>query len=235
MRVVGIQTARAGSKSVPNKNISKVGGMPLYQYNLVTAQKSKILEGIYVTTNCEYILNNRLPGINYIHRPESLCQDDSPHQEAMVHAIEEIESQTGGRIDMIVLMLGNCIIRNHESIDVAISKLTDDDSYDSVITVSEFNMFNPYRSFVCSASGELNSFMNNKSPADVDMPNDKNSFGDFYFFNGEFQVIRRDSVFSQGKPPYCWLGNKIMPFVQDVNMEVDARWQMEALKKVKGK
>ena len=87
--IVALQTARAGSKSVPNKNITDVGGHPLFYHNIVSCLGAKSIEKVFISTNCEFIKNYELPnGIEIIHRPDHLCGDDSSHKETMKHGIE---------------------------------------------------------------------------------------------------------------------------------------------------
>ena len=46
---------RAGSRGFPNKNIANVLGRKLCEYPLLAAKKSRLVENIYVTTNCPKI------------------------------------------------------------------------------------------------------------------------------------------------------------------------------------
>ena len=57
-------------------------------------------------------------------------------------------------------------------------------------------------------------------------------FGDFYYLNGEFQVMERKSILSEGPPPFKWMGEKIYPMVLENNMEIDAPWQLEYLRRM---
>ena len=43
-----LQTARSGSKSVKNKNILNINGLPLYLYNILYAKKSKYIKKISI-------------------------------------------------------------------------------------------------------------------------------------------------------------------------------------------
>ena len=50
MKVVAIIPARGGSKSIPRKNIRKLGGKPLIAYIIETAQKVKEIDKVVVST-----------------------------------------------------------------------------------------------------------------------------------------------------------------------------------------
>ena len=227
--IIALQTARAGSKSVKNKNIIPIKGKPLYQHNLESALKSKMIDKVFVSTNCEFILNNQIQGVSFINRPEHLCGDKSLHQDVMKHAIKHIEEKEKIKIEYLVLLLGNSIIKDYKKIDEAIEILNMNKGLDSVITVSEFNMFNPHRAFIIK-DGLLDNYMNSFSFNDKEDSNDKNCFGNFYYLNGEFQVMKRNSIFENGPGPFRWMGNNIYPLVLDGNMELDAEWQIRFIK-----
>jgi N-acylneuraminate cytidylyltransferase len=231
MTSVALQTARAGSKSIINKNISMVAGKPLFRHNLDAALQCKSVDHVFVSTDCSFIMKNSPSEIGIIERPSHLCLDDSSHHEAMRHGLAEIESQLNKEVDFFILLLGNSIINDHTKIDEAIKILKDNDCYDSVITVSKFNMFNPFRAFNI-VDGELCNFMKNYSSVKSLNSNDKNAFGDFYYLNGEFQVMRRKSIVSESSPPFRWMGEKIYPMILENNMEIDAPWQLEYLRRI---
>lgn len=225
--IVAIQTARAGSKSVPNKNISIVKDKPLFLHPIEKIKNSKLIEKVFITTDCSFIASNAGSDVEIIKRPSYLCKDDSSHHDTMIHAINYIENKYNKKIDIIVFLLGNSLGSNSEKIDTAIEILMKDKKLDSVQSVSKFNMFNPYRAFKITDK-KLQNF--------IDVPDnssDKNSAGDIYYNNGSFFVCRRDIVLTKnGMNPFPWLGHNIFPFVEMTKMEVDDQWQLEFIKKV---
>tara|TARA_R110001592_G_scaffold358474_1_gene663480 strand:+ start:2773 stop:3474 length:702 start_codon:yes stop_codon:yes gene_type:complete len=231
MIAAALQTARSGSKSVKNKNISIVAGKPLFMHNLEAALNCELVNNVFVSTDCDFIIKNSPDQVGIIKRPTHLCKDDSSHQEAMQHGLLEIENILNKQVDFFILLLGNSIIKDHKKIDEAIRILKENKEYDSVVTVSKFNMFNPFRAFNI-IDGQLNNFIKNYSSAENINSNDKNVFGDFYYLNGEFQVMRRKSILSEGHPPFKWMGDKIYPMVLENNMEIDALWQLEYLRRM---
>ena len=147
MNVYCLQTARKGSKSVINKNIMEINGKPLYRHSIDKVLNSKIIKEVFISTDINLIIENK-EKINYkvINRPKYLCEDNSSHHDTMIHGIKEIEKQTNDRVDFLVVLLGNSLGSNGEEIDKAINYLINNEYYDSIQTVSEFNMFNPLRS-----------------------------------------------------------------------------------------
>ena len=70
--------ARGGSKGVPGKNIKKINGIPLLAYPIISAQKTKGITEVYVSTDDELIKEVALSyGAKVIDRPSEFAQDDS--------------------------------------------------------------------------------------------------------------------------------------------------------------
>ena len=84
--------ARGGSKGVPGKNIKKIKGMPLLAYPIISAQKTKCITEVYVSTDDESIKEVALSyGAKVIDRPSEFAQDDSLDIDVMRHAVEYLD------------------------------------------------------------------------------------------------------------------------------------------------
>ena len=55
MKIIAIIPARGGSKSIPNKNIKKLNGIPLINYTIENCLKSRIFDYIIVSTDSKKI------------------------------------------------------------------------------------------------------------------------------------------------------------------------------------
>ena len=55
MRILAVIPARAGSKSIPNKNIRLIGGYPLVYYAIHNALTSQYITDVIVTTDSEEV------------------------------------------------------------------------------------------------------------------------------------------------------------------------------------
>ena len=88
-------------------------------------------------------------------------------------------------------------------------------------------MFNPYRAYKKNNSNGLETYVPQENYPDINNLNNKDAFGDAYFFNGSFWVCRREAIMNNnGLKPFTWLGQSIYPVVQDSSiMELDAAWQ----------
>jgi CMP-N-acetylneuraminic acid synthetase len=228
-----IQTSRSGSKSVPGKNLIQIDGLPLMFHNLRASAELNDIADIVVTTDIDDVFDYQ-DQYNYevVWRPEVLRGDDASHYDTILHALCEMERKTGRSYDLIIVVLGNARCAFSSDIRCGI-KILENDAYESVISVSKYNMFNPYRAFCIN---DKNMLVNTTPSLDVSTVtksrNDKNAMGDIYFFNGGFWIIRK-SVFlnNNGLQPFPWLGKRIFGYVQDPRcMEIDDEWQVDIVK-----
>jgi len=231
--IFALQTARAGSKSVPNKNIMQIKGKPLYLHNVLYALDSDLIKDVYVSSDYDIIEQNaENHGFKFIRRPENLCQDDSSHQETILHGMEFIEKNTGEKCDYLVVLFGNTLGARTIDLDNAINLLLSNPELDSVQAVCEYTMFNPFRAFKIE-NGLLTTIVEQefiKNNIQGRLPNDRNSAGKSYFMNGSFWIIKRQALIdNSGLLPFTFLGKKIAPYIQDTMMELDAPWQIKFL------
>jgi len=234
MKIVALQTARAGSKSVKNKNITKVDGVPMFYHNIKQCLGTDLVEEIFISTDCDFIKNYNFPDrVRVIDRPTHLCADDSSHKEVMRHGVRVIEETLKKEIDYILVLLGNSCGISSKDIEMSMEILQNNPQYDSVESVSKFNMFNPFRAMKI-IDNKIETFLKEEEiliKREGVSISDKKSAGDVYFFNGSFWLTRKKNIFSEsGKLPYQWLGENIYPFIQDTWMEVDDHWQLQFLK-----
>lgn len=226
MKHCALQTVSSKSKSIPDKNIYHTSdGHPLYWHNLNAAKKSGIYNDIYIISDYAHIGN----GIGRRIREDTskYKTDGNHHYESILQGLEEIE-KAEGKLDYLTILLGNNRGATWSSLKEAYHFLRYYSEYDSCVSVSKFNMFNPYRAFKCK-NGKLCNWVDPEiiKQNQVDL-NDKNAFDDTYFFNGSFWMVKRDVlVANNGIPPFTWLGNNILPYIQDEGiMELDAPWQL---------
>ena len=54
-KILGIISARSGSKGIKNKNITKINGKPLIYFTIKRALESKLLTNIVMTLTTEFL------------------------------------------------------------------------------------------------------------------------------------------------------------------------------------
>tara|TARA_R110000851_G_scaffold4088_2_gene16674 strand:- start:1167 stop:1895 length:729 start_codon:yes stop_codon:yes gene_type:complete len=223
-KVVALQTARAGSKSIPKKNLLEVDGHPLFAHSIIAATGSNTIQRVYCSTDDSVIMDfSKHYNFNVIKRPPELCLDNCSHLAAIRHGVNEIEKELGKQ-DIVVLLLGNVAGIDANALDEAIDMLGDNDS---VVSVSEMNMYNPFRAHKI-VNGLLETWITQDLIRSDTLVNDKDSAGSIYYCNGNFWVMRRDALFEdENNLPFEWLGKKIVPYIQNVFQELDAPWQLD--------
>ena len=81
MTVLGVVTARAGSKGIPGKNTRVLGGKPLIAHTIDTAHASGAFDRVILSTDDDGIAEAaRKHGCDVpFMRPVDLARDDTPH------------------------------------------------------------------------------------------------------------------------------------------------------------
>jgi CMP-N-acetylneuraminic acid synthetase len=229
MNIYALQTARAGSKSVPSKNILEIQGKPLYLHNVDAAIGCEKIQDVYISTDCPYIKGNyNKKEYKILNRSKHLCGDNASHHEVMINSLYQIEDEIEAKVDILVVLLGNSMGASSQDLNKAIKILLENKEADSVQSVSEFNMFNPFRALKIN-NNKLESIIPQdeiEKQSKIKNINDKNSCGEVYFFNGSFWVCKRDAILGKGLLPFPWLGYNIIPYIQDTVFELDASWQI---------
>jgi len=122
MNIVCIIPARGNSKEIIDKNIINFCGKPLIAWSIEQALASNHINSVYVSSDSDKILNVSIKyGAKEIKRPDILAQDESSSEEALVHAINEIEQSDSNKIDLVVFLQGTSPLRSLGDIDGAIN------------------------------------------------------------------------------------------------------------------
>ena len=95
--VLGVVTARKGSKGIPGKNTRRLGGKPLIAYTIESALASGIFDRVILSTDDEEGMRiGRELGVEVpFTRPAALCADDTPHLPVMQHAVAWLRDHDG--------------------------------------------------------------------------------------------------------------------------------------------
>lgn len=137
-KILGIIPARKGSKGIKDKNKKLLNQRPLVDYSVKTAIKSEFLTSICLSTDDPEILNmyQDSSAITLINRPRSLAADNSPTEEALIHALNFYDKEYGQKFDYIVILEPTSPFRTLGLIDTAVKKIIDEDS-NSLVSLSE--------------------------------------------------------------------------------------------------
>ena len=137
-QTIAIIPARGGSKGIPNKNLIEFCGKPLLAWSILQAKEAKTISQVYVSSDDEEILTTAAQfGAIPIRRPKELATDASSSEEALLHALNEIEKVGTNIPDLVVFLQATSPLRTTEDIDGAVQKLIETRS-DSLFSMAIF-------------------------------------------------------------------------------------------------
>jgi len=133
MRVIAVIPARGGSKEIPGKNIRPLAGEPLVVHTIRAALAARLVNRVVVSTDsAEIAAIAREAGAEVVTRPPELAADESPTEDALIHAVESL----GEDADYVVTLEPTSPLRTPELIDACVERALAEDA-DAVITVVE--------------------------------------------------------------------------------------------------
>ena len=196
-------TGRAGSKSVENKNMFPILGEPLASYAMRAAGKSRKVDAIYISTDCEQLKElARAYHIEVIDRPPALARDDSELVDAVVHAMEVIDKD----IKHLVTMHCNCGVHKDGLVDECIEVLEQDNSVDACVSGRIDNSVHPFRSRQVTPESCLAPWL--EVPDGTS--SNRQGLTSCFVLDGAARALRVERCFPpSGTPPFAYLGQKV--------------------------
>ena len=142
--VLGVITARGGSRGIPRKNIMDLLGKPLIAYTIDAAKKSQLLTSCLVSTDDEEIgaVCKKLGADVPFMRPKELAEDASASVDVLIHALEWVKEHRNETFDYAMILQPTSPLRTAEDIDSAISiaAQTGADSVMSMVELIDFSV-----------------------------------------------------------------------------------------------
>ena len=138
MKILGIITARGGSKGIPGKNLKPLAGRALLGYTVDAARASGALDRVILSTEDAAIADaGRALGceVPFI-RPAELSKDDTPHLPVIQHAAQWMRDHAGYHADAVMILQPTSPLRSADDITAA-ARLLESSGADSVVSVSE--------------------------------------------------------------------------------------------------
>ena len=205
-----IVTARAGSKSIRDKNVHLVGGKPLVAYPLQAALDAARVSEVYVSTDGESIAQvTRDMGCTVIDRPDELAGDTVNHGDVIRHTVEEVAARRPD-LENVVLLLGNTVMIDGPLIDHCLGLLHDDPELDSVMTVWEAADDHPLRALEIR-DDRLMPY----GDADRQVSTERQSYPEAYYYDQGVWAFRKECVARRDGPnPWWWMGRNCRPVVR---------------------
>ena len=161
MNVLGVITARGGSKGIPGKNLKLLGGRPLIAYSIDAAQRSGVFDRLVLSTDDPSIADTaRASGCDVpFMRPAELALDSTPHLPVMIHAVAWLRDRESYRCDAVMILQPTSPFRTPDDIRNAV-RLLESSGADSVVGVCAVPPhFNPMRMLAADDSGVATLFV----------------------------------------------------------------------------
>jgi CMP-N-acetylneuraminic acid synthetase len=193
MRVLGVVTARGGSKGIPRKNLAPLLGRPLLYYTAAAAlQSSRLTRTILSTDDAEIAAAGlecglEVPGL----RPTELARDDTPTIRVLQHVMRTLESE-GERYDAVLTLQPTNPLRRASDIDGAI-ELLEQSGADSVISFVDVGEKHPARMKIIDGDG----WVHDPPFAEKSEGQPRQQLPTLYLREGSIYLTRRDVLMEQ--------------------------------------
>jgi len=233
-----IVTARAGSKSIADKNVHPLEGRPLVAYPIQAAVEAHSIDGVFVSTDGAAIADAASAlGCTVVERPESLAGDTVNHGDVIQHAVRWVHARHPD-LENVVLLLGNTVMIDGELIDRCLGELDEDPTLDSVMTVWEAADDHPLRALEI-VDGLVTPYGDPQRAVSTE----RQSYPKAYYYDQGVWAFRRECVERRDGPnPWWWMGKRSKPIVRnwatgrDVHTLLDlgiAQWWLQNLPAVR--
>ena len=221
MNVLGLITARGGSRGIPRKNVVLLRGRPLLAYTADAALGSRRIDRVVMSTDDEEIATvGRAVGIEVpFLRPDELAGDDVPSLPVVQHACAWLHDNDSWAADVVVLLQPTSPLRRPEHVDAAVD-LLEREEVDTVVSVIAVpHRFNPY-SVMTASDGRLRPFID--EPLEFDRYR-RQALPAVVARNGPAVLATRASIVHAGS----LYGERIAPLVMSDEDSVDIDTELD--------
>lgn len=221
MKVLGVVTARGGSKGIPRKNLRSLCGKPLLQYTAEAALAARLLTRVVLSTDDTEIAEvGARCGLDVpFLRPGELSGDATPSLPVVRHAVREVEA-VDGSYEAICLLQPTHPLRCPELIDACIEALEAGD-FDAIVTILPVPVtYNPHWTYFRSDDGRLRLSTGGAEPVArrQDLP-------PAYHREGSVYVTRRDILMEDQSLYGARLGGHAVDPKWSVNIDGPEDWE----------
>ena len=205
-RILCVIPARSGSKGLRNKNITKLGKIPLIAWPIRSALKSKYLDMVIVSTDSlriSKIAKKYGAEVPFL-RPKKLATDSASTVDVMKHAIKFFEKRNKF-FDYILCLEATSPLTSVKDINNAINLLYKN-SYkaDSLVGVSRCTSQHPEYLFSKLKNNLIKRYLNKGK-----VYKRRQKLSDLYFIEGSLYLSKIKSLFLNSS----FIPKKTIPFI----------------------
>ena len=228
-KIIGLIPARKGSKGLTDKNIKRLGELPLIDYTIQAAKESR-LDDVYVSSNDERVIERAKHNqVKYLVRPDEFCSDYSSANDVIRHFIDWLIEVEGKQVQsyLLVYLQPTSPLRNSEHINNVL-KLLEDNVEVSCLSVVQ-NEDTPFKYFRLDELGRLQSLFEEKmtNARRQDLPATFKPNGAIYaFLVSDF--LKDSSIPSNGGIPFLMSKEESI----DIDTQDDLQYALKVLSKL---
>jgi CMP-N,N'-diacetyllegionaminic acid synthase len=209
--VLGVVTARAGSKGIPGKNTRRLAGKPLIAYTIESALASGALDRLILSTDDEEAarIGRELGCEVPFMRPAALAADDTPHLPVMQHAVAWMRDHERYQPDWVMILMPTSPLRQPSHIAEAVA-LAERSGADSVVSVDEMPAhYHPLRAVTIDENGWARLFVGDRPVKQ--RPVRRQGMPGAWVFNGAIYLFRAALLFDPAEPSLY--GDRVAAYV----------------------
>ena len=214
--VLAIVPARAGSKSIPKKNVRLFAGHPLLAYSIAAGLQAECVSRLIVSTDDEGFADiARKYGAEVpFMRPAELAADEVTDLPVFEHALDWLREEENYRPDVVVQLRPTSPIRPRNCVDRAVGLLLDNPRADSVRGVVPSGQ-NPYKMWRLTGDGAMQPLLQDAGEESYNMP--RQELPATYWQTGHIDAIRTETILEKKSMS----GDTILPLLLDAKYTVD--------------
>lgn len=226
MKILGVITARGGSKGIPGKNIKLFLGKPLIAHTIEVALESGVFDKLILSTDDPKIagvaksFGCEVPFL----RPAELAGDTTPHIPVMQHAVNWLREKENYEPDYVMILQPTSPLRQAFHIKEAVEMIKKEGA-DSLVSVSLVpKHFHPDWQFVKDDKQRIKIFtgtpLKNIVTRRQDLP-------DTFYKNGAIFLFKSGLLFEKEPSIY---GNDVLAYQMDdkysINIDTPDEWKI---------
>lgn len=217
LTILGLITARGGSKTLPRKNVLELAGKPLIAWTISAALSSSSLSRTIVTTDDSEIadVSQKYGAEVPFVRPRELAGDTSSHIGVVLHALDWLACVERYEPDYVLLLQPTVPFRTAADIDAAVALARRHDA-DSVVSVAP-SPAHPYLMKTIDEDGYLQDFVH---AIQGDLP--RQTLSDIFALNGALYLIRPTVLRNR----MAWYADRTVAYVMPAerSIDIDTAW-----------
>lgn len=224
-RILGVVPARGGSKGIPRKNLKSLGGVPLIQHIIKTAEQSKYINRLILSTEDEEIAAvGKEIGIEVpFRRPRELASDNATGISVIKHALKHFD-EMGERFEGVISLQATNPLMKTKTIDRAI-ELWLETGCDSVTAVAQLTKGHPYITKRISDNGRIENFC--EIPANAKMHR-RQARETVYYLTGALYLRSRELIEAENMDShYLGLDSRAIVVNELESIDIDTPFDFE--------